>query len=81
MGILLAMKVSSPGQVPREPPTISDLRHARTTIWEVQILRVDEKRRPFDPCQSQLVIHLQRWKVMTADMNMGVKHAHTRHRR
>ena len=26
-------------------------------------------------------MHLQRWKVMTADMNMGVNHAHTRHRR
>jgi hypothetical protein len=27
------------------------------------------------------VMHLRRWKVMTADMNMGVNHAHTRHRR
>jgi hypothetical protein len=81
MGTLLIAKVSSPGQVPRVPPTVSYLRRAWIAIREVQILRVGKKRRPFDPCQSQLVMHLQCWKVMTADMNMGVKHAHTRHRR
>ena len=81
MGTLLAMKVSSCGQVPKVPPTVSHLRRAWITTWEVYILRVGEKRRPCDPCQSQLVIHLHRWKVLTADMNMSVKHAHTRHRR
>lgn len=81
MGTLLNVKVSSPGQVPRVPPTVIHLRHACRVPWEVWILRVGKKRRPFDPCQSQLVMHLQRWKVMTADMNMSVKHTHIRHRR
>jgi PIN domain nuclease of toxin-antitoxin system len=81
MGTLLAVKVSSPGQVPRVPPTASYLCDAWIATWEVQILRVGNKRRPFDPCQSLLATHLQREKVTTADINLSVKHAHTRHRR
>jgi hypothetical protein len=74
------MKDSSPSQVPRVPPTVMHLRYACRATWEVSILRAGEKRRPFDPCQSQLVIHLQRLKATTADIQMGIYHAHTRHR-
>jgi hypothetical protein len=63
------------------PPTGSYLCGAWIATWEVQIIRVGNKRRPFDPCQSQLVMHLRREKVMTADITMSVKHARTRHRR
>jgi hypothetical protein len=72
VGRLLAVNVSSLGQAPREPPTVGDLRGTRRNIWEANMLKVNYKRRPFDPCQSQLVMHLHRWKVMTADITISV---------